>query len=81
VLGAIRVPTVQDYNAVVGVCSKDGVAYRSAAWGLIREMRSRGLEPNLITYNSLIKVGAAAKSPTQARRALQVMHEVTKPVC
>ena len=63
----LKPPHSQDYNMLVGLCSKDGLQYRSVAWGCIREMRQRGLEPNLITYNSLIKVGAAAKSPTQVR--------------
>jgi len=33
------------------------------------------LRPNIITYNTLIKVASAARSPVQARRALQMMQE------
>ncbi|XXG73188.1 hypothetical protein AAC387_Pa07g2148 [Persea americana] len=66
---------VQVYNAMMGVYARNGRF--SKVQELLSVMRSRGCEPDLVSFNTLINARAKSGSMTPGS-ALQLLHEVRR---
>ncbi|PXF44299.1 Pentatricopeptide repeat-containing protein [Gracilariopsis chorda] len=58
-------PTIVTYSVAIDACAKCGAAVAvDQALDLITEVKRSGLEPNLVTYNSLITHVRELSDPT-----------------